>query len=275
VAGAKYKQIADNLREQISSGTLRPGDQLPTEPQLATAFDASRSTIRLAIGVLAANGLIETRQGMGTFVRRPAAPRTVLLTREEDWQAGEHTDAALQPTGDGTDRPVTARFLAETANANAEIAAALHVAEGARVLVRRSQLRLDQEPWSLVASYYPMDLASGTPLEQAGTMEKSASLVLAELGHRPSGYRDDIYARMPDPAEAEFFQLASVAPVTVVRRTAYDASRPIRLTMYVYRADQVRLRHEMGSIPQGNDRTSLHAGSHGRRRRQVRSRSRY
>ena len=144
-----------------------------------------------------------------------------------------------------------ARFLAETATASAEIAAALHVAEGARVVVRRSHLHLDQEPWSLVASSYPMDIADGTPLEHAGHIAASASLVLAELGHRPAGYRDDIYARMPDPAEAEFFQLATGIPLTVVSRTVYDAARPIRLTMYVYRADQVRLRHEMGSIPQG------------------------
>jgi len=251
MAGAKYRQIADNLREQISSGTLRPGDRLPTEPQLATAYDASRSTIRLAIGMLSTNGLVETRQGMGTFVRQPAEPWIVVLTGEEDWQGGEHADAALQPTGELTARPVTARFLAETAKADAEVAAALKVAEGTQVVVRRSHLHLDQEPWSLVASYYPMDIASGTPLEQAGQMEKSASLVLAEHGHRPAGYRDDIYARMPEPIEAEFFELASVVPLTVVSRTAYDASRPIRLTVYAYRADQVRLRHEAGSIPQG------------------------
>lgn len=251
MAGAKYRQIADNLREQIRSGTLRPGDQLPTEPLLAVSYDASRSTIRLAIGLLTTTGLVETRQGMGTFVRRPPAPMTVVLTREEDWQAGEHAEAALQPIGERTDRPVTARFLAEAENAGAEVAAALNVAEGAPVVVRRSHLHLDQEPWSLVASYYPMDIASGTPLEQAGRMEKSASLVLAELGHRPTGYRDDIYARMPDPSEEEFFGLASVVPLTVVSRTAYDMSRPIRLTLYVYRADQVRLRHEMGSISHG------------------------
>jgi GntR family transcriptional regulator len=251
VASAKYRQIADDLREQISSGTLRPGDQLPAEPLLAASYDASRSTIRLAIGLLTTNGLIQTRQGLGTFVRQRPAPRTVVLTREEDWQAGEHTEAALQPTVDRTDRPVTARFLAETENASAEVAAALNVPEGARVVARRSHLHLDQEPWCLVASYYPMDIASGTPLEQAGRVEKSASLVLAELGHRPAGYRDDIYARISDPGEAEFFGLASPVPLTVVSRTAYDTSRPIRLTLYTYRADQVRLRHEMGSIPQG------------------------
>lgn len=248
MAGAKYRQIADNLREQISAGALRPGDQLPTEPQLATTYGASRSTIRLAIGMLTTNGLVETRQGMGTFVRQPAAPLTVLLTREEDWQ---DDDTALRPAGERAPRPMTARFLAEAANATAEVAAALNVAEGAPVVVRRSHLHLDQEPWSLVASYYPMDIASGTPLEQAGQIEKSASLVLAELGHRPVGYRDDIYARMPDPTEADFFRLATAVPLTVVSRTAYDASRPIRLTLYVYCADQVRLMYEMGSIPQG------------------------
>lgn len=251
MAGAKYRQIAENLRGQILSGSLRPGDQLPTEPQLAAVHGASRSTIRLAVGMLTASGLVETRQGMGTFVSQPAAPLTVVLTREEDWQAGEHTDTALQPAGDHAHRPVTARFLAEAANASAEVAAALGIAEGDPVVVRRSHLHLDQEPWSLVASCYPMDIAGGTPLEQAGHMEKSASLVLAGLGHRPTGYRDDIYARMPDPSEAEFFRLASAAPLTVVSRTAYDVSRPIRLTTYIYRADQVRLRHEMGGIPQG------------------------
>jgi hypothetical protein len=42
-----------------------------------------------------------------------------------------------------------------------------------------------------------------------------------------------------------------MVPLTVVSRIAYDTSRPVRLTMYVYRADQVRLRHELGSIPHG------------------------
>jgi len=35
----------------------------------------------------------------------------------------------------------------------------------------------------------------------------------------------------------------------VVSRTAYDTARPVRLTQYVYRADRIRLRHEMGSVP--------------------------
>jgi GntR family transcriptional regulator len=249
VADVKYKQIADDLREQITSGTLPPGSKLPTEPELAAATRASRSTVRLAIGLLIQQGLVETRQGIGTYVTEPATPLTVVLSREEDWRAGEPADAALQPTGDPASWPATEKFQAETTTATAEIAAALNLPEGTPVVVRRTRRYLDKDPWSLVASYYPADIAKGTPLEQAGPSAQSADLVLAAHGHQPAGYRDDIYARMPDGLETAFFGLSSPVPVTVVSRTAYDSAQPIRLTQYVYRADRVRLRHEMGSIP--------------------------
>jgi GntR family transcriptional regulator len=249
VADAKYRQIADDLRGQITSGTLPPGSQLPTEPKLAAAYGASRSTVRLAIGLLIQQALVETRQGMGTYVTEPVAPLTVVLSREEDWRAGETADAALQPTGEPAGRPTTARFQAETTNANAEIAAALNIATGTPIVLRRTQRYLGKDPWSLVVSHYPADIVKGTALEQAAPSAKSASLVLAEHGHQPAGYRDEIYARLPDPAETAFFQLPRPVPVTVVSRTTYDTSQPIRLTRYVYRADKIRLRHEMGTIP--------------------------
>ena len=248
MAGAKYKQIAEDLRERITTGTLSPGSQLPTEPQLAAAYGASRSTVRLAIGLLIQQGLVETRQGIGTYVAEPATPLTVLLSREEDWQAGEHVNAALPPA-DERAKQRTARLQAETTSANAEVAAALDVAEGTLIVLRRTHRYLGTEPWSLVVSYYPVDVVKGTELEQAGPTAKSAGLLLAQHGHQPVGYRDDIYARMPDAIESAFFRLSSVVPVTVVSRTAYDATRPVQLTRYVYRADRLRLRHEMGSIP--------------------------
>jgi len=248
VADPKYKQIADDLREQITTGVLLPRAQLPTEPKLAAAYGASRSTVRLAIGLLIQQGLVETRQGMGTYVTEPATPITVWLSRDEDWRIDEPADAALPPAGERASRQTAGKFQAETTSANAEVAAALDVAEGTPVVLRRTHRYLGTEPWSLVISYYPMDIAQGTALEQAGRIE-SASVVLAEHGHQPVGYRDDIYARMPDAIETAFFGLSSLVPVTVVSRTTYDDSRPVQLTRYVFRADRLRLRHEMGSIP--------------------------
>jgi GntR family transcriptional regulator len=249
VAEAKYKQIAGDLREQITTGILRPGSQLPTEPELAAAHDASRSTVRLAIGLLIQQGLVETRQGIGTYVTEPATPLIVELSREEDWRAGQPAHTALQPTGEPASWPTTEKFQAETIGANADIATALNLPDGTPIVVRRTHRYFDKDPWCLVASYYPADIVKGTALEQAGPSVKSGSLVLAEHGHQPAGYRDHIYARMPDANETAFFRLSSPVPVTVVSRTAYDTARPIRLTQYVYRADRIRLMHETGSIP--------------------------
>lgn len=249
MARAIYRQIAEDLREQIITGKLQPGGQLPTEPNLAAEYGASRSTIRLAVSLLIHQGMVETRQGVGTYVSEPPEPLTVVLSREENWQAGEHADAALQPVGGKTDGPTAERFQTETADANAEVAAALNLPRGSQVVVRRSYLYLGKDPWSLVVSFYPIDIVKGTELEHAGRNIKGASFVLAEHGHEPLSYRHDIYARMPDANEQTFFQLSPAIPVMVVNRITYDATQPVRLTTYVYRADRLRLRHDIGSIP--------------------------
>jgi GntR family transcriptional regulator len=249
VADAKYRQIADDLREQIVTDAQPPGSQLPTEPKLAAAYGASRSTVRLAIGLLVQQGLVETRQGMGTYVAEPATPLIVVMSEEEDWRAGEHAEAALQPAGESAVKPTMGKFEAETARANTPVATALNIAKGTPIMLRRTHQYLGKDPWCLVVSYYPMDIVKGTALEYAGPSSKGASLVLAEHGHQPVGHRDDIYARMPDAIETAFFRLSGPVPLTILSRTTYDSAQPIRLTRYLYRADRVRLRHEMGSIP--------------------------
>ncbi len=61
-------QIAEVLRERVVSGNLATGDRLPSEQQLAEAFEVSRTVIREAIARLRVEGLITTRQGIGAFV---------------------------------------------------------------------------------------------------------------------------------------------------------------------------------------------------------------
>src|SRR5258705_13843888 len=88
MATAKYQQIADRLRDQIDSGALQPGERLPSEPDLVRQFDASRNTVRLALALLTNQGVVVTRQGLGTFVTEPARPFTALLSRVAAQQIG-------------------------------------------------------------------------------------------------------------------------------------------------------------------------------------------
>jgi DNA-binding FadR family transcriptional regulator len=66
--------LADDLRTQITSGQLRPGERLPTEPQLCARSGLSRSTVREALRLLASQHLIVTTRGVtgGSFVARPS-----------------------------------------------------------------------------------------------------------------------------------------------------------------------------------------------------------
>lgn len=81
---SKYQALADLLRGRILSGEYVPLQQLPTEQALCESHQVSRQTVRQALAVLSADGLIEKRQGSGSRVRdlsQPAArpQRTVAV----------------------------------------------------------------------------------------------------------------------------------------------------------------------------------------------------
>jgi GntR family transcriptional regulator, transcriptional repressor for pyruvate dehydrogenase complex len=69
-----YQQLAEELRIQITTGLLRPGERLPTEPQLCARSGLSRSTVREALRLLASQHLIVTTRGVtgGSFVAHPS-----------------------------------------------------------------------------------------------------------------------------------------------------------------------------------------------------------
>ena len=61
-------QVVDHVRALVSSGTLKPGDRLPPERELARSLGISRSSLRAGIGFLSAMGVLKSRHGAGTFV---------------------------------------------------------------------------------------------------------------------------------------------------------------------------------------------------------------
>jgi DNA-binding FadR family transcriptional regulator len=61
-------RVISTLRQQLAAGELRRGQKLPTENQLSASFGVSRTVVREAIAALAADGLVEARQGAGVFV---------------------------------------------------------------------------------------------------------------------------------------------------------------------------------------------------------------
>src|ERR1700734_539939 len=72
-----WRLIAEELRREIVDGKRAPGAKLPTEGELAERFGVHRNTVRQAVAALAAEHLVVSRRGSGTFV----AEHTVLVHR--------------------------------------------------------------------------------------------------------------------------------------------------------------------------------------------------
>ncbi|MFE9464017.1 FadR/GntR family transcriptional regulator [Streptomyces virginiae] len=65
---ALVDQVIAQLRNQITSGEWPVGSRIPTEPELVELMDVARNTVREAVRALAHNGLLDIRQGSGTYV---------------------------------------------------------------------------------------------------------------------------------------------------------------------------------------------------------------
>lgn len=66
----KYQEISEKIREKIINGNFKAGGLLPDQNQLAKDFDTTRITIRKAIQALIIEGIVYTKRGAGTFVRK-------------------------------------------------------------------------------------------------------------------------------------------------------------------------------------------------------------
>ncbi|MEU8891086.1 FadR/GntR family transcriptional regulator [Streptomyces sp. NPDC048442] len=74
--------IVEQLRDQLADGEWSVGDRIPTEHVLAEQLGVGRNTVREAVRVLVHAGLLESRQGNGTFVRSTADPAAVLRSMQ-------------------------------------------------------------------------------------------------------------------------------------------------------------------------------------------------
>jgi GntR family transcriptional regulator len=258
-----YRQIAEDLREQIESGGLRPGQQLRTELELREHYLASRNTVRDAIKWLTNLGLVETKPGQGTFVVRKMNPYVTTLT----------TDLGKEPSGSETvtgpeegesygiqvraqlRTPSKSQPQVEILKATGDVARELSLAEGSPVISRHQKRYIDGTPWSMQTSFYPWGLVSqgADALIAADNIQIGAVNYLAKtLGLRQVGYRDWITVRAPDVTEAVFFSLPQDGRVDVFQiiRTAFDQTHiPMRVTVTVFPTDRNQFLVNVGDVP--------------------------
>ncbi len=226
----RYREIAEQLRVRIDGGRYAAGRLLPSESELSTEFDASRVTVRKALEVLRAEGLVDARQGFGWFVA--ADPLRQSLARL-------HTiEDQLEGSGIRSERRILDFGFQK---APARVRRALGVASVLRV--RRVNLA-DGEPFARVTVWCPEDL--GAELSRSDVAERSFyELLPVEIG----GAVQTIESHAASEADAEVLAIPVGSPVLSCERVTSDVDgRPVLLGEYVFPGHRTAFTVDLPSV---------------------------
>jgi len=232
----KYHRVAEQLRQQIRDGVFAPGDRLPAETALVERFGMSLPTIRQALAVLRAEGIIESRHGIGTFVKVDRR----LQRRSRHRYGRARSDKEL----------LTSHLRHEITFAGRQpvphhIAQAMNIDAGTEVVARRRVLHDKQTDRveELGASYLPTAVAAGTYLEEPRVVPMALFLCVEELtGRRYTLARDTWLSRSATPDEAALLGLPPGGNVVHVVHAAEDADGTVlEVSESVWPADRITI----------------------------------
>lgn len=222
-----YQWLAETLREEISQGTYRPGDALPTEHELMRQYNLSSTTVRRAVHDLAREGWIYRKAGKGTFVKR---------TRLEE-HLGRLTSFAEEMQSRGI-TPTFELLRAEALVPPPEVARALRISpQDKAYLIQRVQ-RANGEPIALATGYWCYDIGERLAREDLSRIHLYE--ILEQVLYIPLVEADEsISAAVADAETARRLDIPRQSPLLVRRRLSYTTEmRPIEFTTTCYRADR-------------------------------------
>lgn len=222
--GPRYQQLQRHISAAVLSGDLAPDDQLPPERELAELAQISRVTVRKAVTLLVADGLIEQRQGAGSFVRS-AAPKLeqslsslVSFTENMSVRGMTSTSTVLSR---GIFAPSPQEILA------------LGLSSRDRVTRIKRLRQTDDAPMAVELSSLPQDI-----LPRPDDVQTSLYAVLRKNGCAPTRAIQRVTAINLERSEAELLKLPEGSAVLKIERTGYLATgRPIEFTSGLYRSD--------------------------------------
>jgi GntR family transcriptional regulator len=220
-----YRQIQESIRKRIESGELRVGDLVPPERELSKLHKVSLMTARHALASLEREGLVERRQGVGTFVSKPKILINELLSTTEQLAArGQSAKAKI--------------LSARTVDDEQEIVARLALPLESSLLKLERLRHADGAPFSLEVSY--VSKTRFPDLLKNSFARESLFKILEARYNETLAYADEeIDAAMPDAKTARLLGVPKYQPVLRIRQIIYSASgMPLIYVMGFYRADR-------------------------------------
>ena len=224
----KFVQMANRVRDRILSGDLRAGDEVPSERALAVEWGVARPTAARALQELRRLGLVESRQGSGSYVRG----HIDIHRRARDRYARSRTAGRVYSEGEWA-----TIVSAKMARAPARIAAAMGIAAG-EMIGRRHRITGDANgPNEISNSWFPPQIVVEAPrlLDRERIREGSLAYIETCTGRRGVVARDELSARLALAGERRELALDDPAAVLVVLHVVVDRKdQPLEVADAVY-----------------------------------------
>jgi len=214
---ALHRQLYLVLRDRIVRRVWEPGSALPTEEQLCQQFGVSRITVRRSLADLNAQGLVERRHGLGTFLplgsSAPPVPHATLT----------FLDTLRKHAAETQVKVLTVRH----AQPPADIARLLQLPAGEKA-VHAVRLRLMQGvPVMMTTAWVPSSLSAG--ITAAALKRKALYEVIMAQGVRIGRVVQEISAEAADPHYSTHLRTDTGAPLLKVVRLIHDQDdRPVQ-----------------------------------------------
>jgi GntR family transcriptional regulator len=226
---ALYAQVRESIREQISSGALKPGEKLPPEEELVTLMGASRMTIRRGILDLIDEGVLYRRRGVGTFVAYRHIDRDHnRLTPYIEAAAEEGFVPRIE---------VLAR---EIVGATLLVARALNLREDEPVVRVRTLRLADEEPLAVHDEHVPYRLYPD--ILEASIETRQLWELLSDHGYPVKRAVQRVEARLADEEIAQLLGIEEGAPILYKLRTVFsEDGTPVEFAICHNRGDRYSL----------------------------------
>lgn len=229
-----YIQVIRLIKQQIFSGSLKPGDVLPPESQICRNFNISRTTVRQAFDQLVEENLIIRRRGKGSFVANPKLRRNLnhMYSFTEDMQA-----MGLVPH--------SKVLFSGIAAADKDVCGNLLLAGGSRVFKLERIRYANNESILVETTFLPMDLCPGIDKEDFS----STSLYNTLRNNYDLNMHSACETYEVSNLSKETARLLNCAPATPafhLKRTAYLSNgTPFEYTNSLVRGDKCLFRVEL------------------------------
>ena len=210
----RYQRLRDEMVALIAARHWRPGEAIPTEQALASSYDVAVGTVRKAVDLLVAEGLLERFQGRGTFVRRASFDSSLFRFFRFQTRQGER-------------RIPESRILRrEVVDAPSAVAAILQISNSARV-IQMSRLRLiDGVPMLAEEIWLPyVRFAAFAQMDLNDVGDLLYPVYEAQCNQVVASATETLTVEAIGPLHARLLRIEPGTPAVVIERLAYGYDR--------------------------------------------------